>query len=96
MQRRGHVLNQGRVLAAPARQNWFVNALLEAHDGAEDDRMGVAFDDLLDQAVEGRERIGKDGGAGRQTDPLRGVETAGSMDAAVSTEAMGKRLVAGG
>ena len=89
-------LNQGRVLSAPARQDRFVDALFQAHDGAQHDRMGVAFDDLLDQAIERRDRIGKDWGAGRERDPLRCVETAGSMHAAVSAEPMGERLMASG
>ena len=63
MQRRGQVLNQGRVLAAPARQDRFIHPLFQAYDRAEDDCMGVAFDDLLDQTVEGRDRIGEDRGA---------------------------------
>ena len=50
-------LDQRRVVSAPAYENRFVHALLEADDGAEHDRMGMAFDDLLYQAIEGRDRI---------------------------------------
>jgi hypothetical protein len=89
-------LRQGRVISAPARQGRLVGALLEAHDRAEDDRMGVAFDDLLDQAIEGRDRIGEDGRAGRERGPLCAVEAPGSMRAAVSAEAMGERVMARG
>ncbi len=89
-------LNQGRVISAPARQNRLVGALLEAHDGAEHDRVRVAFDDLLDQAIESRDRIGEDGRSGRERGPLRAVEAAGPMHAAVSAEAMGERLMARG
>ena len=62
--RTGFVLNKGRVLSAPAHKDGFVGALLEAHHRAEDDRMGVALDDLLDEAVEGRDRIGEQRSAG--------------------------------
>ena len=51
------VLDQRRVLSAPACENRFVHALLEADDRAEHDRMGMAFEDLLDEAIEGRDRI---------------------------------------
>ena len=60
-----------------AREDGFVDALLEADDGAEDDRVGMALDDLLDQAVEGCDRIGEDRGAGRERDPLRASRTGG-------------------
>ncbi len=58
--------------------------------------MGVALDDLLDQAIEGRDRIGEDRGASRERGPLRSVEPAGSMHAAVPAEAVGERLMARG
>src|SRR5580692_9533094 len=89
-------LNEGRVFPAPAREDRFVEPLLEADDGAEDDRVGVALDDLLDQAIEGCDRVGEDRGAGRKREPLRRVETAGSMHAAVPAEAMCERLMARG
>ena len=58
--------------------------------------MGMALDDLLDQAIEGCGRIGEDRGAGRERGPLRLVEPAGSLHAAVSAEAVGERLMARG
>ena len=58
--------------------------------------MGVAFDDLFDQAIERRERIGKDRGAGRERGPLRPIEPPGTMHAAVAAESMGNCLMAGG
>ena len=58
--------------------------------------MGVAFDDLLDQAIEGRERIGEDRGAGREGDPIRAIEATGAVHAAAPAEAMGERLMTRG
>ena len=58
--RSGRVLKEGRIFSAPARQDRFVNALLEAHDGAKHNHMRVAFDDLLDQAIEGGDRVRED------------------------------------
>ena len=44
---------RGGKLAAPMRERRLVGAFPQAHDGAEDDRVRMALDDLLDQAVEG-------------------------------------------
>jgi hypothetical protein len=77
-------------------QDGFLGALLEAHDGAKDDRMGMALDDLFDQAVERGDRIGEHRGAGRERRPLRRVETVSPMHAAVPAEAMGEGLMARG
>jgi hypothetical protein len=87
-------LDQGRVISPPPAQDRFVDALREAYDGAEDHCMRVALDDLLDQAIEGRDRIGEDRGAGRERGPLRAVEAPRPVHAAVSAEAMGERLMA--
>ena len=68
----------------------------EAHHRAEDDRVRMALDDLLDQAIEGRDRVGENGGAGREGDPLRAIEAADPVSAAVAAEPMGERFVARG
>jgi hypothetical protein len=87
-------LSQARVISAPPGQDRFVDALGEADDSAQDNCMRVAFDDLLDQAIEGRDRIGEDRGAGRERGPLRAVEAPRPMHAAVSAESMGERPMA--
>ena len=70
-ERGGRVSNERRVLAAAAREDGFVDALLEADDGAEDDCMGMALDNLLDQTIESYDRIGEDRGASRERGPFR-------------------------
>ena len=87
-------LSQARVISAPPGQDRFVDALGQADDSAEDNCMRVAFNDLLDQAIEGRDRIGEDRGAGRERGPLRAVEAPRPMHAAVSAESMGERPMA--
>ena len=51
-------------------QRPLLGALAKAHDRAEDDRVRVALDDLLDKAVERRERVGENRRAGRELDPF--------------------------
>jgi hypothetical protein len=63
--RNERVLTQWRVSRLAMRQRRLLGAFAKADDRAEDDRVRMALDDVLDQAVEGRERVGEDGGAGR-------------------------------
>ena len=46
------------------RQRRLFGAFLQAYDGAEHDGVRMPVDDLLDQAVEGGERVGENGRAG--------------------------------
>src|SRR5271170_374500 len=87
---------EGRIVSLPVRQGWFGGALAQAHHRPEDDRVRMALDELFDHAIEGRNRVGENGSAGREGDPLRAIEAARSMGAAMAAEAMGERLMAGG
>ena len=57
----GRVLTQWGVSSLAMRQRRLVGAFAEAHDRAEDNRVRMALDHFLDQAVERRERVGEDG-----------------------------------
>src|SRR6202034_3714886 len=84
---------EGRIVSLPVRERRFGGALAQAHHRAEDDRVRMALDELFDHAIEGRNRVGENGSAGREGDPLRAIEAARSMGAAMAAEAMGERLM---
>ena len=54
----------------------------------------MTLDRLLDDAVEGGQRIGENGRPCGQRDPLSAFEPAGTVHPAASAEAVGQRLVA--
>jgi len=75
------------------RQRRLVDPFPEAYDGAEHDGVRMSFDDLLDQAVEGGDRVGENRGARGQRRPLRAVEAPIAVEAAAPAEALRQGLV---
>ena len=56
----------------------------------------MPLDRLLDQAVEGGDRVGEDRRAGRERPPARALEAPGAVNAAASAELLRQLLMPGG
>src|SRR5271166_5865592 len=76
------------------RKRGFFHAFAQAYDRAENDRVRMTLDDLLDEAVERSQRVRQNRSPRREGGPARAVETARTMNPAASAKAMRKRFVA--
>ena len=69
-------------------------AALNGDDGADDDRVGVALEDLFDPAVDRRQRVGEQRRAGRERRPAADGEARRAALADPAGEAVGELAMA--
>ena len=78
----------------PVDQSLAAAAKVNPFDGADDDRVAVAFDDFLNRAIDDGERVLKAPGASRELAPSRAFVASRTLNPAASGEPV--RQIAGG